>query len=324
MTAVTGLPDRQAAAAVPAGGEPYQAIAVRKYQDVSMTLPLATDAAPVPAGAVRASPASPARPVQTAGSRSSGTLSPQLAVPPVPAVPMALFLDVDGTLLDIAARPDSVQVPALLPGHLACARHGALALLSGRALATLDGMFAPHRFAAAGLHGLERRDASGRLAVDAAPAPAMAALRAGLERIHAAHPGLLLEDKGGSLALHWRQSPALAPAALAAARALAQRLGHGFQIQHGKQMVEIRPSGPDKGQALHSLMATAPFKGRVPMVFGDDLTDESAFQAAGELGGWSVIVGPRRPTRADCALPGPAAMRDWLAALPQQLAGPRP
>ena len=122
-------------------------------------------------------------------------------------------------------------------------------------------------------------------------------------------------------------------AALAAARALAQRLGHGFQIQHGKQMVEIRPSGPDKGQALHSLMATAPFTGRVPMVFGDDLTDESAFQAAAELGGWSVIVGPRRPTRADYALPGPAAMRDWLAALPQQLAaaqtaarqeGPRP
>lgn len=247
---------------------------------------------------------------------------PALPPPTLPAAPIALFLDVDGTLLDLAPRPDAVQVPAGLPAVLDTVRQGldgALALLSGRALATLDRLFAPHGFAAAGLHGLERRDATGQLAAHAAPGPAMAALRAGMQGIHARHPGLLLEDKGGSLALHWRQSPDLAPVALEGVRTLARELGNGFTIQHGKQVVELRPAGADKGQALRCLMATPTFVGRLPLVFGDDLTDESAFQAAAALGGFGVIVGPRRPTAAGHALSGPAALRDWLAALPQQL-----
>lgn len=247
------------------------------------------------------------------------TIGAALASPPAghPAG-YALFLDVDGTLLDIADDPDGVAITTTLIdllAHLRRALEGALALISGRNLSTIDRFFAPHAFPAAGLHGLQVRNADGNVASVTADEVAMAELRKGVQIIAQSYPALRIEDKGGSLALHYRRAPELAATALGEARTLVATLGPAFMVQPGDHVVEIRPDGADKGQALISLMATPPFAGRVPVAIGDDLTDEHAFAAATMLGGIGVIVGERRPTRASHALAGPDAVRDWLRAV---------
>lgn len=228
----------------------------------------------------------------------------------------ALFLDIDGTLLDFAEDPDGVTVAAQLTDLLAQVRRtlgGALALVSGRSLSTIDRFFSPHAFAAAGLHGLELRNASGEVTRFQADLDAMETLRRGMHAIADTHPGLLLEDKGGSLALHYRRSPLLATIAAEEAMRLAHELGSDFVVQPGDHVVEIRPSGPDKGRAIEALMASPPFAGRTPIAVGDDHTDEHAFAAVEAFGGYGVIVGERRPTRAGHALADPAAVHAWLA-----------
>ncbi|MGE0355379.1 MAG: trehalose-phosphatase [Burkholderiales bacterium] len=241
--------------------------------------------------------------------RAAGTGAPDL-----PAG-VALFLDFDGTLVHHEDHPAAVRIDAplrtLMEG-LREATGGALALISGRAIADLDALFSPDRFAIAGQHGAERRSADGTMHFHASPAERLQGTAAELRRFVAAHPGLLLEEKGSSLALHYRNAPALAgPAEREARRALAA-LGDEFELQGGKFVFEVRPSGRDKGTAVSEFLAEAPFAGRVPVFVGDDLTDELGFEIVNGRGGHTVKVGAG-PTRARWRLADADAVRRWLS-----------
>jgi trehalose 6-phosphate phosphatase len=226
-----------------------------------------------------------------------------------------LFLDVDGTLIEIANTPQGVYVSEALKELLladARARDGALALVSGRSLVDVDALFAPLQFAAAGQHGLERRDIHGRVSrVSVAAAPLHTA-RIILSTLVATHPGLLLEDKGTALALHFRLAPELESLAHAAIAAVAADMPE-FHVQPGKCVWELKPRAFNKGTAIQSFMAEAPFIGRIPVFAGDDLTDEYAFRAANELGGVSILVGSHRETQAQFALASVAEVLEWIA-----------
>lgn len=227
----------------------------------------------------------------------------------------ALFLDVDGTLLEIQRHPDEVRAPPGLRSTLASVSSsldGALALVSGRAIASVDRVFAPLSLPTAGLHGLERRDAAGRVHYPEGYAERITSARAGLQAFAQSEPGLLLEDKGAALALHYRGAPALEPECLQRmelARALA---GEGFHVQRGKMVLELKPSGHDKGKAVHAFMAEQPFRGRRPVFVGDDVTDEDGFAAANELGGISIRVGPHASTAAQVVVPDVQDILAWL------------
>src|SRR5690349_3762995 len=223
--------------------------------------------------------------------------------PPVPADDWALFLDVDGCLVDFAESPDAVSVPARLRDTLealASRLDGALALVSGRPLQGIDALFEPLRLSAAGLHGLERRSAHGALQAPAAPA-ALAHVRAEADRLARQWPGVVVEDKGAALALHWRAAPAARDPLRDFADAALPRLP-GYQLQHGNQVVELRPGNGDKGSAIDALLEEPPFRGRVPVFAGDDITDESGFAIVNRRGGMSVLVGTREPSAAHYAL----------------------
>lgn len=231
---------------------------------------------------------------------------------------LALFLDIDGTLLDFAGRPQAVEVAPVLPDLLARVGDtldGAFALLSGRPLAQIDALFGLPRIAAAGLHGAELRFPDGQVqrSTNGASLPAGFADRA--RALVAALPGVLVEDKGAALALHYRAAPAAQAAVQRAAVQLSVMAGENYTLQHGNHVVEIKPAASDKGTALAALMDAAPFAGRRPWMLGDDLTDEHAFAEVDSRGGASVIVGERRPTVARFALADPAAVHAWLAAL---------
>jgi len=225
----------------------------------------------------------------------------------------ALFLDFDGTLVALAERPGSIRVPPRLPpllDRLAAALHGRLAILTGRSLADLDShLRAPH-LAAAGSHGLELR--VGGRAGGAAPPAGLAAARAALARFADTDTGLIVEDKPASVALHYRLAPAREAEALALAAEVAERTG--LAVQPGKMVVELRPVGADKGDALRALMAEPVFAGARPWVVGDDLTDEHAFRAAADLGGSGILVGAPRASAAAWRLADVAAVHAWLEA----------
>ncbi|HEX6829617.1 MAG TPA: trehalose-phosphatase [Burkholderiales bacterium] len=236
-------------------------------------------------------------------------------VPPSPAA-SAFFLDVDGTLLGIAATPDAVTVePAVLRllGRLHGATGGALALISGRAIPVLDRMFAPLRLAAAGQHGAERRDATGRLHTQAISARGLDEARAAAGAFAAGHRGVLVEDKGLSLAVHFRQAPAVEAALRALLAGIVEESPGDVALQPGKMVFEVKPAGRDKGTAIGEFMQEPPFLGRLPVFIGDDVTDEFGFAVVNALGGLAVKVGEG----ASCArlrLAGVEAVRDWLEA----------
>src|SRR5947208_9703850 len=226
----------------------------------------------------------------------------------------AFFLDIDGTLLDIAATPKAVhavRADCKLVAALYDKAGGALALVSGRSLAMIDELFSPLKFPAAGQHGVERRDARGRVhrpqfGTDVL-ARAAQTIRAFAER----HAGLVFEDKGYSMALHYRLAPRLAGAAHAVVREAARALGEGVEVQCGKMVAELKPAGHDKGRAIEAFMREKPFAGRVPVFLGDDLTDQHGFRVVDRLGGHSIKVGAGA-TVARWRLPNPAAARTWL------------
>lgn len=236
-----------------------------------------------------------------------------LPPPPAPSDDWAWFLDIDGTLIEIAPTPSSISIPLQLPALLAQVSkrwQGALALVSGRSLDNIRQLVAPFDPPAAGLHGLERRSADGTLARAHPPADLDQVRR---ELYQAEQwPGVLLEDKDLALAVHYRQ----APAREADCRALAERVvaGHpDFSVQAGRMVFEVKPKGWDKGAALRAFMAEPPFAGRMPVFIGDDLTDEFGFAAANELGGLSVLVGEPRDSAARYHLPDIEACRVLLA-----------
>jgi len=226
----------------------------------------------------------------------------------------ALFLDVDGTIVEIAATPAAVQVPACTIAALANARDrlgGAVALVSGRGLADLDRLFAPLRLPAAGAHGAERRTADG-LVHTTPDASSLAAAEQLLARWATAHEGALLERKHGSLALHYRNVPWLEPAARIVVAAAVAAVGPAFHVQPGKKVLEIKAAAIGKGRAIAEFMAEPPFAGRRPVFVGDDLTDEDGFDTVNRLGGLSIAVGAARSTHARWRLDDEAQVSSWL------------
>jgi trehalose 6-phosphate phosphatase len=248
-----------------------------------------------------------------------------MSTPPLPAPPplrvdaIALFLDVDGTLVEIEREPGAVHVPERLCQaltQLKQATGGALALVSGRSLAQLDRLFSPLRLNAAGLHGLERRNLRSEV-VRAKPNPEIFARpRQRLQTFAAAHQGILLEDKGLSLALHYRNVPELAGAAAAVARAAVDDSGGALALLEGKMVFELKPPGVDKGGAIAAFMGETPFRGLQPVFAGDDVTDEAGFAMINQLGGIAIRIGAdRQLTAAPYGHKDVAAMQRWLVDL---------
>ena len=227
----------------------------------------------------------------------------------------AFFLDIDGTLLEIAETPDAVRTdPAdhRLLERLHRAAGGAVALISGRTLATIDELFAPLKLPAAGQHGFERRDGGGRRRRHRFDAARLRLVADVLRDFAHAHPGLVFEDKGASVALHYRLAPELRETAQAKALAAATLLPGELEVQPGKMVWEVKPVGAHKGLAIEEFMAELPFKGRLPVFLGDDLTDEDGFQVVNHFGGHSIKVG-EGATAARWRLSDPTSARAWLA-----------
>ena len=234
--------------------------------------------------------------------------------PPTPSVNWAYFVDVDGTLINIADRPEAVLVDRTLLdliANLHRASGGAMALVSGRMISDLQSRIGLPQLPLAGLHGLERRDSTGRLWIHAAPPAAKGAIKEALAPVLARHPGLLLEDKGLTLALHYRLAPQLAGYVHQLMGRLTELAGPGLELQRGKRVVEIKPAGVDKGTAVAEYLAEPPFKGRRPVFIGDDLNDEHGFAEVNRLDGISIKVG-RGVSCARFRLPDVAAVRIWL------------
>jgi trehalose 6-phosphate phosphatase len=232
---------------------------------------------------------------------------------------IALFLDVDGTLLELAATPRAVSVPGDLREGLrglSLASGGAVALVSGREIRDLDALFAPLTLPSAGLHGFEHRSASG--VYHRRPLPSAAALedaRGAISHLARQHAGLLLEDKQFALALHYRDAPHLEEAVMKAMREIAARLTGELELQRGKMVVELRPAGATKAEAVAAFLAEAPFAGRLPIFIGDDLTDEPAFELVNRLDGASVVVNAKRASAARTRFADVTAVRGWLTQL---------
>lgn len=240
-----------------------------------------------------------------------------LPTPPLPAndAHWALFLDVDGTLLDFNDEPRAVKVSETLLTLLHSlhdAFGGAMALVSGRELDDLDRLFDNPRWAAAGLHGLQLRRADGsfrRITVTPEQQQHMHAVTTALAH---RYDGVQLEDKQIAIALHCRRAPGQFESLRDAAVELIAQVP-GYELQPGNLVIEFKPAGMDKGRAVIELLASAPFAGRLPVYLGDDLTDEHAFASIRKKNGIGVLTGPPRCTHASFSLPDPAAVEAWLA-----------
>ena len=245
-----------------------------------------------------------------------------LPPPPIPVLESkwALFLDVDGTLLEFADTPDAVTVPdglIELLGRLHTRLDGALALVSGRRIETLDQLFAPLQLPCAGLHGLERRDSVGHEMLVSFDTAKLSAMRTAARQLAQRLPQVLLEDKNYSIAFHFRAAKLQQPALRAGVEAIAHETG--FAIQAGVDVYELKPAGSDKGSALTAFMRDSIFHGRLPIYIGDDLTDEHALSAAQKHSGLGIHVGSLMPSAARFGLPGPGAVLHWLRRWEEQL-----
>lgn len=232
--------------------------------------------------------------------------------PPVLPERPALFLDMDGVLAPITATPAQVGPDprrSRVLERLLDRLDGRLAVLSGRTIAEIDRICQGVVPCVAGVHGLERRGADG-VTRRLEPHPALGAVHDALAAFAASRPGVLVEDKALGVTLHYRQAPDQAGASRDLARTLAE--AHGLTLQPGDMVQELKTPGADKGRALAAFMGEAPFAGAVPVMAGDDLTDEFAFAAAAELGGFGVLVGRPRATAARHGLADSGAVMDWL------------
>jgi trehalose 6-phosphate phosphatase len=249
------------------------------------------------------------------------------SLPPPPAwaelsrQPTALFLDVDGTLLEFESHPDLVRATEgliLLLKSISSALGGALALISGRPLHDIDRVFRPWQPFAAGGHGAEVRGGAG-IRLHRPDVEQLHLTRTALTEGAADLSGTWIEDKGYGLALHYREAPHHEGAAVALVERVAAESNGALEVQRGAYVQELRPASFNKGLALDELMAQRPFVGRRPVVVGDDHTDEFAFAAAHLHGGISVLVGPRDDTVAQYRITDPEAVRGWLTEIPEEV-----
>jgi len=226
----------------------------------------------------------------------------------------AFFFDFDGTLVELAPTPDGIIVPPAVIDTLARLRrltHGAVAVVSGRGIDSIDGFLGLPDLPIAGLHGAERRDASGdtvRLGFNDERLLRMERVLADLVN---AHPGTLLEIKGAALALHYRNAPLAETVAREATERLVAQHADAYVLQPGKMVYEIKPKNVDKGRALAAFLDEPPFAGRTPVFAGDDLTDEKAFAIVNERGGLSIKVGAGE-TSARARIDSVGAFVGWL------------
>jgi trehalose 6-phosphate phosphatase len=224
----------------------------------------------------------------------------------------ALFLDFDGTLVELADTPDAIAVPAALAPMLERLQRkldGRLAIVSGRALADLERHLPLHGVAFSGSHGLELQLADGTRLPLSVPI-GLDDVRARVEAFAAGTPGLLVEEKPAGLALHFRLAPEAGPRADAFIAALAKE--RGMEVQRGAMVVELRPTGATKGDAIRAFMMEPEFAGARPLFMGDDLTDEHGFAAAAALGGAGILVGQERASVARYRLGSVAEAARWL------------
>jgi len=242
-------------------------------------------------------------------------LEREAAPPPLDVSATALFLDLDGTLAPIEARPDHVVADAGRTALIKAAAQrmgGRLAIVSGRSLADLDRILEGAVPAAAAIHGLVRRTAAGGV-LSRPPHPGLNTARVMLDRL-ADRPGILLEDKALGLAVHFRKAPEREAEVTELCRRVAATTG--LVLQLGSMVAELRTPGADKGASVRAFMVEAPFAGATPVFVGDDLTDEDGFAAAAELGGYGVLVGEPRKSAARYRLADVDAVLAWLAGRP--------
>jgi len=246
-----------------------------------------------------------------------------MQMPPRLTHDAALFLDFDGTLVDLAETPEAIHVPPARVGLLGDLRDllgGALAVVSGRQIDVLDRFLAPLRLPAAGEHGVQRRDAEGRMQEQRAPE--LTRVLDAANELARVHEGLLVERKHAAIALHYRLAPQLeAVCRDAMARIIFDQ--PQLELMHGKFVFEVKPAGIHKGGAITAFMHEAPFAGRVPVFAGDDTTDENGFAVVQPRGGIAIKVGSG-PSQALHRLDSPRAVFEWLIAARDQLASPPP
>ena len=243
--------------------------------------------------------------------------STPLPAPPLPVAheAWALFLDVDGSLIDFADRPERVHVSKTLVGLLSQlhgALGGALALVSGRPIEDLRRLFADPPWAMAGVHGLQLRYADGARRDIELDHAEQQRLHLAANSLASRVPQIMVENKGVAVAFHDRSGDPGMRALREASEALLKELPD-YELQLGHRVIEVKPAGMDKGRAVAELLARRPFQGRMPVYVGDDFTDEHGFATANLENGISIRVGQREPSLAQYTLAGPTAVQAWLA-----------
>ncbi|HEY1609245.1 MAG TPA: trehalose-phosphatase [Paraburkholderia sp.] len=243
----------------------------------------------------------------------------------LPSDQTAFFFDFDGTLVELAPTPDGVLVRddmlALLR-ELRRLTHGAVAVVSGRGIDSIDAFLGMPDLPIAGLHGAERRDANGDTQRVGFNDQRLLHMEQVLAEIVRTHPGMLLEIKGAALALHFRNAPEHEGAARAATEKLAADYADAYVLQPGKMVYEIKPKDVDKGRAVRAFLDEPPFAGRRPVFAGDDLTDEKGFAVVNAHGGLSIKVGGG-DTIARARVESVDALIRWLDTLVASMRGPR-
>lgn len=248
------------------------------------------------------------------GSMKPQTRAAERAAPPADLLRNAsLFLDFDGTLVELADTPDAVRVGeetrAVVANLFECLE-GRLAIVSGRSALEVGEFLGTCGCTVVGSHGLEFRFADGRTSSSDPPAE-LAAIVAAMRELAGAFDGVIVEPKPLGAVLHFRQCPEAEQACLDLARELSET--HGLHFQTGKMMAEVRPAGGDKGSAIRRLMEEPAMRGTRPVFVGDDDTDEPGFRAVEAMGGAGILVGPERPSAARYRLADVRAAVEWLA-----------
>jgi trehalose 6-phosphate phosphatase len=234
----------------------------------------------------------------------------------------ALFMDIDGTLLGVAPTPDAVTVPAGLGQLLDSVVRGlggAAAILTGRRIADADRLLAPLKLIASGVHGTELRSERGG-PIDTLAQPIPADVIEAMNKISRIASGILVEQKGSGVAVHYRNAPLARQALETELAAIVAASSYELVLRQGRKVLEAVPSGYSKGTALETLIARPPFEGRQPVMVGDDVGDESAFDVAERLGGLALRVAGEHYDRGAADFDGVGSVRIWLQGLANRLA----